>query len=170
MHLVKILSQCTKIILNHRRHFTCKTFQLIRSKKWIPPPGSAYRSKKALEHIISAKKRLNKPIVMREERNLYGEEAQKKVLKTKKISNKRKNKKMVIIKPNAASKMIQSEILQFRMRVKMTMSVMEAICRAGSLDNYILNSSERQLRTAFAINLKRKMEKRMAALANFDKK
>lgn len=127
---------------------------------WAPVPGSAYRTKSALSAIIAEKKRKHITIIMKQERNLYGTEVLRRVIKEKKVSNKRTNRKKVFIRPQIGKKMIESEVLGFKMKVTMTMTAMRKIEDAGSFDDYILKTSEAKLGSAFAINLKRKMAKK----------
>ncbi|MES1920574.1 hypothetical protein MHBO_002231 [Bonamia ostreae] len=137
-------------------------------KKWTPIPGEMYRKLTKLEPILKEKRMKKLPIIMEEELNIYGTDTQRRVLKIKKISNKKTLKKKVVLMPNAANKRIKSEILQFEMKVKMSMSAMKEIDDAGSFDEYILKTPEDKLRTAFAINLKRNMfrKKRMDQIYN----
>ena len=127
---------------------------------WIPVPGHAYRSKRALAPIIAEKRRRNIPIHMKQERNIYGTDVLRREIKETRVSNKRTNRRKVYIRPCVAYQYIESKVLQFRMRVKMSMGAMRQIEDAGSFDDYILKTAEIKLGSAFAINMKRKMAKK----------
>jgi large subunit ribosomal protein L28 len=96
----------------------------------------------------------------RARRGLYGG---KRVLTGNNVSfSKRRTKRRW--NPNVQTKRYQSDLLQEQLKIKVTTTVMRTIKKYGSLDNYILNMSDKKLYDSdFGLRLKRRLIKAAAA-------
>ncbi|RDD38327.1 39S ribosomal protein L28, mitochondrial [Trichoplax sp. H2] len=70
--------------------------------------------------------------------------------------------------PNVQTMKLFSDILDQTLRVPTTMSALKQIERAGSLDNYILRTPDKQLNSEFAFDLRKKILSRVIYLKKRD--
>ena len=61
-------------------------------------------------------------------------------------------------KPNVVSKNLYSDILEKKFKLKVTTYVLRCIKKHGSLDNYLLNTNVKNIRSDVGLELKKRVE------------
>lgn len=88
-------------------------------------------------------------------RGLYGG---KEVQFGNKVSKDGGNKTRRKWKPNVVSKNLYSDILEKKFKLKVTTYVLRCIKKHGSLDNYLLNTNVKNIRSDVGLELKKRVE------------
>ncbi|KAI8109986.1 hypothetical protein M9434_001262 [Picochlorum sp. BPE23] len=92
--------------------------------------------------------------------------AGKRVLSGNNVSKDGGNRTRRVWKPNAQNASLYSEILDRKVRFKVTPSALRSIDKAGGLDNYILYTKEKDLDSEKGLQLKMELLRKLRSSAD----